>query len=489
MSFGIPVRNGLGLGLLASTSLATGNSGGGSAPFTPAALFASGEQGVWYDPSDFSTLFQDSAGTTPVTAVEQPVGRMLDLSGRGNHATQATSAARPTLSARVNLIRNSETPWTQTSSGFGGLTLTATGATGPLGNAPVYKSVLASTGTNSFCYSGSAFSSIANVTHTFSQIVKSDEYEYVVIKGNLNSGIGTRYGVLFNTTTGAFVNSYSANSPQNTSYASVSLGGGWWKVSVSFSITGAATYIEWGCLPSPNASPSLDANIDITTRGNGTSGILLAGSEIRVANDTALPAYQRVNTATDYDATGFPYYLFFDGIDDSMATASINFTATAQMSVFSGLRQTSAASTTPQIIVELSAIVNNNAGSFLLDLQDGATAEDAFYSRGSGTAVGARWLSAPTVPTSAIYTCQANIGAPSVSMRVNGTQVASSSTSQGTGNYGNYPLYIGLRFSGGPFRFTGRLYSLIVRGAATSETQIGQTERWISNEMGGGYVP
>lgn len=42
------------------------------------ALFANGEQGAWYDPSDFSTMFQDSAGTTPVTAVEQPVGLMLD---------------------------------------------------------------------------------------------------------------------------------------------------------------------------------------------------------------------------------------------------------------------------------------------------------------------------------------------------------------------------------------------------------------------------
>ena len=43
-------------------------------------LFANGEQGMVYDPSDLSTLFQDSAGTTPVTAVEQPVGLMLDKS-------------------------------------------------------------------------------------------------------------------------------------------------------------------------------------------------------------------------------------------------------------------------------------------------------------------------------------------------------------------------------------------------------------------------
>jgi len=60
-------------------------------------LFASGEQGFIYDPSDFTTLFQDSAGTTPVTAAGDPVGKMLDKSGRGNHATQATAINRPIL--------------------------------------------------------------------------------------------------------------------------------------------------------------------------------------------------------------------------------------------------------------------------------------------------------------------------------------------------------------------------------------------------------
>jgi len=71
-------------------------SGGGAVPFSIADLFASSEQGAWYGPSDLSTLFQDSAGTTPVTTAGQPVGRMLDKSGNDNHATQATAAARPT---------------------------------------------------------------------------------------------------------------------------------------------------------------------------------------------------------------------------------------------------------------------------------------------------------------------------------------------------------------------------------------------------------
>ena len=51
-----------------------------SGGFTLASLFSAGEQGAWYDPSDLTTLFTDSAGTTPVTAVEQFVGLMLDKS-------------------------------------------------------------------------------------------------------------------------------------------------------------------------------------------------------------------------------------------------------------------------------------------------------------------------------------------------------------------------------------------------------------------------
>jgi hypothetical protein len=43
-------------------------------------LFGAGEKGVWYDPSDFSTLYQDAKGTPPVTAVGQVVGLMLDKS-------------------------------------------------------------------------------------------------------------------------------------------------------------------------------------------------------------------------------------------------------------------------------------------------------------------------------------------------------------------------------------------------------------------------
>ena len=60
-------------------------------------LFANNEQGFAFDFNDLSTMYQDAAGTIPVTGVGQPVGRVLDKSGRGNHATQSTSAKRPIL--------------------------------------------------------------------------------------------------------------------------------------------------------------------------------------------------------------------------------------------------------------------------------------------------------------------------------------------------------------------------------------------------------
>lgn len=58
-------------------------------------LFGASEPGFFYDPSDLSTMFQDSAGTTTVTSAGQSVGKVLDKSGRGNNASQATLSKCP----------------------------------------------------------------------------------------------------------------------------------------------------------------------------------------------------------------------------------------------------------------------------------------------------------------------------------------------------------------------------------------------------------
>ena len=90
--------------------------------FSPLSLFFGGANGAWYDPSDFSTMFQDAAGTTPVTAVGQPVGRILDKSSRGNHAfnPSGNSANFPVLqqdgTGRYYLAFNGVNQWLQSSS-------------------------------------------------------------------------------------------------------------------------------------------------------------------------------------------------------------------------------------------------------------------------------------------------------------------------------------------------------------------------------------
>jgi len=72
-------------------ALTDAGAGGG---FSPASLFANGEQGAWLPPRYESTLFTDAARTTPAAAGGQ-IGGITDKSGNGAHAAQATSSFRP----------------------------------------------------------------------------------------------------------------------------------------------------------------------------------------------------------------------------------------------------------------------------------------------------------------------------------------------------------------------------------------------------------
>jgi hypothetical protein len=70
--------------------------------FDPTMLFA-GDTGGWWDPSDSATMWQDTSATTPA-GVDDPVARIDDKSGNGNHLLQASASARP-------LLRNSGALW------------------------------------------------------------------------------------------------------------------------------------------------------------------------------------------------------------------------------------------------------------------------------------------------------------------------------------------------------------------------------------------
>ncbi len=428
--------------------------GAGVAPFTPLSLFASGEQGVWYDPSDLTTLFQDASGTTPVTAVEQPVGRILDKSGRGNHATQSTSASRPVLSARVNLLTKTEqfddAVWTKT-----GMTVTANATTAP-DETTTAELVVPTAVSSAHHVVNAGFSSAAIVgqSYTMTFYAKAAGYSWVGIlkPGQTITSFNVTNGTVGNVSTG------------HTNATIQAIGNGWYRCSVTetswLSGNGGRIY----CMNNDNAG--------IFT-GDGTSGAYIWGADFRVTNEvnSLIPQYQRVNTSTDYDTTGFPLYLRFDGTDDSLATGSINFTSTDKMSVFAGVRKQ--ISGTSAIIAELSTNASGNVGSF------GSYCDDTGYTfRTGGTSpIVTTYLTAS--PNTSVLGLLGDISGDSLIIRTNGVERVVDTRDQGSGNFGTYPLYIGRR-GGTTLPLNGRLYSLIVRGAQSDATQITDTETWVN---------
>jgi len=74
----------------------------GGGVFSPNALFANGESGDWFDPSDLSRMWQDTAGTTPITADGQSVARIDGQRGVVS-LRQATPGSRPLYKTSAGL--------------------------------------------------------------------------------------------------------------------------------------------------------------------------------------------------------------------------------------------------------------------------------------------------------------------------------------------------------------------------------------------------
>jgi hypothetical protein len=187
-------------------------------------------------------------------------------------------------------------------------------------------------------------------------------------------------------------------------------------------------------------------------------------------------AFQTTTTKRPlYQSAGGYSYLAFDGVDDALVTNSINFTATDKMTVWTGMRKLSDAT---GIITELSAIASSNNGSFLLY---GAGTTIRWANKGSTPFV--EVTSSALTPVTKVITGIASISTDVLTIRNNSVEGASNPTDQGTGNYGNYPLYIGSR-GGTSLPFNGNLYSLIVRGAQSNDYQIAATEQYSNSKTG-----
>jgi hypothetical protein len=362
----------------------------------------------------------------------------------------------------VNLLTYSEqfdnAAWTKAT----GVAISANAGAAPDGSNTADKLYASSSGSNRFLYQTLT---LASGLYRWSLRAKAAEKSIVYID---LTGAGTTQ-VFFNLSTGlvgTVAAGYTASDP-------VSLGNGWYECSVTNNSSAAYSF--------GGVYGVADANGSTAVTANGTDGVYIWGADLRVTNDgVGIPAYQRVAAATDYDTSGFPLYLRFDGTDDSLATASIDFSATDKMSVFAGVRKLSDAAA--GVVTELSSNINSNNGAFIFAPGSYTTATGSLYHASSKGTVIAPLNSTTTFasPITNVISALFDIAGDKNTIRINGLQNAQSTDDQGTGNYGNYLLYIGRR-GGSTLPYNGRLYSLIVRGAQSTDAQIASTETWVNN--------
>jgi hypothetical protein len=187
-----------------------------------------------------------------------------------------------------------------------------------------------------------------------------------------------------------------------------------------------------------------------------------------------------VVTSTNYDTTNFPLYLRFDGTDDSLATATFT-PGTDKVQVFAGVRK-SVDPGANAALAETSVSGGANFGSVTVWAPD-TTGAYFFRARGNDpVGFGVTSPASYPAPITNVLSGLGDIAGDSMLLRVNGVQVGSNSTDQGTTNFLAYPLYIGRR-GGTSNPLNGNLYSLIVRfGANLDATTISNTETWVNGK-------
>ena len=220
-------------------------------------------------------------------------------------------------------------------------------------------------------------------------------------------------------------------------------------------------------------------NIPVTAAGQPVGLMLDKSGRNNHASQTvsaSRPILQR-------NATTGAYYLAFDGTDDFLRTSSIDFTSTDKVSLFTGVRKLSDAAQGVLCELSTSVLLSNNSGSFAV-LAPGTVGLTTFRPYSGGTVL-ANTNAVPTAPApnSFVGTAKMSISIPKIDVRVDGVDRVFTNGDQGTGTYGNYPLYIGRR-GGASHPFNGHLYSLIGIGKLTSDSETAALEKVIAKNTG-----
>ena len=445
-------------------------------PILPQRIFEDGTQGVLYDPTDFTTLFQDSAGTTPVTALEQPVGLMLDKSGRSNHAYAVLPANRPTLTARYNMLTSTAALANQdvsiTVAGTHTVNFVGTGelrCTVPLSQTSRPWRGMTTLGADVYAcvYNGDIYKQTGGVGN-FIALSQTSRLWYGMTTLGSDVYVSVNDGDIYKQTGG--VGNFIALSQTSRAWRGITTLGS----DVYASVYGEDIYkMSFHAAGSSSVSIPAVGTVRVSVTGSVTS------ADLRTSNDgVGLPTYQRVTSSTDYDAAGFPPRLYYNGTNSYLMTNNIDFSATDKMFVCVGVRKLSDVS--KRIVVELSNTDASNNGTFAMTAPNAASTTYAYESK--GTSLVNTSASTYASPSTNVLTGVSQISTPATTLRINGTQVATSGVTQGSGNYGTFPLYIGARVVDSLY-FSGYMGPMVIAGKALTDMQVTDTEKWINSKM------
>ena len=381
----------------------------------------------------------------------------------GNHAVAPTDAARPIYGVepkggRRNLLLQTE-GFDTASWGKDSCTIAANTVLAPDGTTTADRIVSAAATAQTGV--GQSATTQSGAAHTASYYVQANGARYVqLLWGGSTSGNYANFDLQTVTVTGGIYTAATITAAAN----------GFYRITITSTV---ATTLTGSFLWLVDSGTVVRGG---SYTGNGTSGIYVWGAQLELGSTAS--NYQRVTTAYDVTEAGVAttHYVQYDGSDDSMSTAAIDFTATDKMSVFAGVRKLSDAAMGAAL--GLSTNPPGTAGAIEL-LGPAAAAANDYRWTVRGTSTSTMNPAGFVAPVSNVLTGIADISGDLATLRANGSVAATSASDLGTGNFGNHPIFIGRR-NNATLPFNGKDYGIIIVGKAASAGEITDTETWLA---------